>query len=146
MELIANHYVIAFFTLCGLVILVVSFVRQSVRQKKESKWPVTEGTIQSVGRVYVNAGRDSYFVDVGDFSYNVENEYYSGRLTITPSDSAGDLSPRVLIHQKLQVHFDPRKPGKFSVPQVELMGFRLDSYRERFATDVEPIDLNIDKV
>jgi hypothetical protein len=144
-EFVANHYLIVFFALCGLTALVVSFVRQSIRQEKESKWPLTEGTIQSVGRVHVNAGRDSYDVDVGDFSYTVEDEYFSGRLTISPSDSAGDLSPRVLINQKIQVHYDPRKPEDFSVPVAEISGFRLDSYNEPFGTDIDPIVLNIDK-
>lgn len=145
-ELVVHHYLIVFFALWALVVVVVSFVRRPVRAEKAANWPVAEGTIQSVGRVVVDAGRQSYSVDVGDFSYIVNDEYYSGRLTISRSFSTHDRLPKDLVGQKMQVRYDPRKPEKFSVPQAELGGFLLDPYDEPFGKDVGPIDLNIDKI
>jgi len=144
--LIVHHYLIVIFTLYALANLVVFLVRRPVRPEKAANWPVTEGTIQSVSKVVVNAGRNSSSVDVGDFSYNVNNEYYSGRLTISRSFSTGDGSPRDLTHQKIQVRYNPQKPEKFSVPPQELGGFLLDPYDEPCASDIGPIDLNIDKI
>ena len=142
----AVELIIALFILYAIVALVVSFIRRPVNAEKAANWPVTEGTIQSVGKVVVEAGRDSYSVDIGDFSYYVNNEYYSGRLTISPSFSTGDRSPRDLINQKIQVRYNPRKPEKFSVPQTELEGFLLDPYNQPFGKDIGPIDLNINKI
>lgn len=145
-ELVGHHYLIVLFTLFVLANLIVVVVRAPVRSKKAASWPVTEGTIQSVGKVVVDAGRNSYSVDIGDFSYKVDDEYYSGRLTISRSFSTGDHLPRDLVNEKIQVHYDPRKPQRYSVPQAELGGFLLDPFDEPFGQDVGPIDLNIDKI
>lgn len=145
-ELIVHHFLIVLIALWALAGLVVLVVRRPVSPEKAANWPVTEGTIQSVGRVVVNTGRSSYSIDIGDFSYIVNNEYYSGRLTISHSFSTHDRSPKDLIDQKIQVRYNPRKPEKYSVPQAEVGGFLLDPYDEPFGEDVGPIDLNIDKI
>jgi hypothetical protein len=145
-QLIGHHYVVVLFALYVLAVLVVRFVRRPVRAERAASWPVTEGTIQSVGRVVVEEGRSSYSVDVGDFSYSVNHEYYSGRLTISRSFSTHDASPKDLIAQKIQVRYNQRKPEQYSVPQTELGGFLLDPYDEPFGKDVGPIDLNINKI
>jgi hypothetical protein len=127
------------------VLLVVWLVRRPVSPEKAANWPVTEATIQSVGKVHVDAGRQSYSIDVGDFSYIVNDDYYSGRLTISRSFSTHDAQPRDLVSQKIQVRYNPRKPEQFSVPQTELGGFLLDPFDEPTGQDVGLIDLNIDK-
>jgi hypothetical protein len=138
-----------------VVSLVVWYVRQPVRAKKAANWPVTEGKIQSIRRVFVDGGRQSYPVDVGDFSYTVSDEYYSGMLTISlpnegrlavSSPFTSDGSPKDLVNQKIQVRYNPRKPEEYSVLPDELGGFLLDPYDEPFARDDRPIDLNIDKI
>jgi hypothetical protein len=153
-ESAVHHYIIILFALCALGTLVVSFVRRPVSPEKAAKWPETEGTIQSIGKVVVNAGRSSYQVDVGDFSYIVNDEYYSGRLTLSrPNDGrlavcrpfTSDGSPKDLVNQKIQVRYDPRKPEKYSVPPQELGGILLDPYDEPLGQDIGLIDLNIDK-
>jgi hypothetical protein len=146
LELIVHHPLIVLLTLFALGTLVVSFVRRPVPAEKAASWPVTEGTIQSVGKVIVSGERNSPPIDVGDFSYTVNDEYYSGRVTISRSFSTHDHSPKDLINQKIQVRYNPRKPEKFSVPQAELGGFLLDPYDAPFASDIGPIDLNIDKI
>jgi hypothetical protein len=135
--------------LCALVAgaaLVTWLIWSQLSPNESEKWPVAEGTIQSVGTVVVNAGRRSHSLDVGDFSYTVNDEYYSGRLKISSNSSTGDDSPRNLVHQKIKVRYNPQKPGKYSIPPTEVGGFLLDSYSEGpFSNDVDPIDLNIDK-
>lgn len=119
---------------------------QSIRLNKAQSWPLSEAMIQSVSRVVVKAGRSSYPLDVGDFSYNISDEYYSGRLTISSSNSTRDTAPRVLVNQKIQVRYDPRKPENYLVPQQKVEDFVLGPYYATYATDEDPIDLNIDKI
>lgn len=135
--------VFALFIAAGIAI---SVSRRPVRPEKVVNWPLTEATIQSVGKVVVNAGRGSYSVNVGDFSYSVNNEYYSGRLTFTRPFSTGNGQTKDLINQKIQIRYDPKKPEKYSVLQAEHAGFHLDPYDEPFGKDVDPIDLGIDKI
>jgi hypothetical protein len=131
-DLIVHHYLIVLFTLCALAGLVVYFVRRPVRPEKAANWPVTEGTIQSVTNVTFRTAERSDLTYVGDFSYNVNNEYYSGKVRISRSFSAHNHSAEDLINRKIQVRYNPRKPEKFSVPQAELGGFLLDPYDEAF--------------
>lgn len=131
-EFIVHHYAIVLFILCMLACLVVYYVRRPVSPEKATNWPETEGTIQSVTNITFRTAERSDLTYVGDFSYSVNNEYYSGRVTISRSFSAHDHSAEDLINQKLQVRYNPRKPEKFSVPQQELGGFLLDPYDEAF--------------
>jgi hypothetical protein len=131
-ELIVRHYPIVLLALCVLAIFAVWFVHRPVPPEKAASWPVTEGTIQSVENVIVKTAEHPNSLYIGDFSYIVDNEYYSGRLTISRSFSAHDHSAEDLINQKIQVRYDPRKPEKFSVPQADLGGFLLDPYNEAF--------------
>jgi hypothetical protein len=131
-ELILRHYLIVLFALCALAGLVVYFVRRPVRPEEAANWPVAEGTIQSVTNVTFKTAERSDLAYVGDFSYSVNDDYYSGRVAISRSFSAHDHSADDLINQKIQVRYNPRKPEKFSVPQAELGGFLLDPYDETF--------------
>jgi hypothetical protein len=82
---------------------------------------------------------------VADFSYSVNDEYYSGRLTVAPVGPKGEVSPRTLVHQTIQVRYNPLEPKKFSFSQTDVGDFSLSQYDEPFGEDVDPIDLNIDK-
>jgi|SRR5580658_4509540 hypothetical protein len=133
-------------TLCALAGFVVWLVRRPVRPEEAANWPVIEGTIQSVTRVPVKTAERSDLLHVGDFSYTVNNDYYSGRVSISRSFSTHDHSPKDLIDQKIQVHYNPQKPEKFLIPQQELGSFLLDPYDEAFGSDIGSVDLNIDKI
>jgi hypothetical protein len=138
-------WVVVLFVL-GLLGFLAAVIVVGMRPDKSPSWPSTEGTIQLVNKVFVNAGRASYSLDVADFSYRVNDEYYSGRLTLSSSPSSGNGSPISLINQKILVLYDPQSPEKFRVQQPELAGFLLASYNEPLGTDVDPIDLNLDKI
>ena len=118
---------------------VASFVvwihRRAALKENSDNWPVTEATIQSVGKV-VGSGRGSYPLDVGDFSYVVNDEYYSGRATISRSFSAGDGQPNDLVNRKFQLRYDPRSPDKYDLSQSELAGFLLDAYDDFLMHDI----------
>jgi len=133
----------------ALAILVIYLVWRGARANEDASWPVTEGTIQSVGRVNVSCGRgSSYSIEVGDFSYKVSDEYYSGRVTVVPSVGNGDRSTRELVHQTLPVRYNPARPEKFVVAQTDVAGFVLGPYSDSFSQnqDLDPIDLNIDNI
>jgi len=84
-------------------------------------------------------------LDVADFSYVVNEDYYSGVATISRSFSTGDSKLSELVDKKFQVRYDPRKPDKFDLSQADTGGFLLDTYDDS-GTDIGPIDLNIDKI
>jgi hypothetical protein len=143
----------------GLIVLVLGalaaclvawFVRRRVSPEEAADWPVTEGTIQSVG--IVPGGRSSPPIDVCNFSYVVNDEYYSGRLALSrPNDGrlavcrpfTSEGSPKDLINQKIQVSYNPRKPEKYSVSTTECGNFLLDPCDELLGQEIGPIDLNI---
>jgi hypothetical protein len=123
---------IGFIVVCILAALVVGVIGRVLnwgsRPDKTASWPVAEGTVQSVDTV-LTYGFWGYFpVDTGGFSYSVNDEYYSGKLMFSRRSSTEGRPPRALINQKIQVHYDPRKPEKYSVPRQEVNGFLLRPY------------------
>jgi hypothetical protein len=101
------------------------FARHPVRPEKASNWPAAEATIQTVSDLSAENPEKNY---LGDFTYIVNEDYFSGKVRISRSFSAHNDSANNLIDQKFQVNYNPRKPEKYSVPQAELGGFLLDPY------------------
>ena len=127
----------------AVVMGVIAYRRSPVSATRAVDWPETEGTIQSVNQVRVGRGRGSTTIDVGDFSYKVDDEFHSGRATISRGFSTGDGSPKELVNQKVRVRYDSQKPERFSFPEQQVGEFLLTPFVEINATDVDPIDLNI---
>ena len=134
------------FVLGAIAGIVVWLMRQAARFDEAASWPETEGTIQSVSKVAIRAGRASVEIDVCDFSYIVNGEYNSGRLRVSHSSSTGDSAPRNLINQKIRVRCNPQKPSEYLFPQQKVEGFLLDPYDVSSGRDIDPIDLNLDKI
>lgn len=125
----------------ALASLVIWLYRRATHQENTDSWLMTEATIQSVGKV-IGSGRGSYPFYVGDFSYVVNDEYYSGRATISRSFSAsGDIQPRDLVNKKFQVRYNPRKPEKYDLSQADIGGFVLDPYDDFLMHDLGPTDI-----
>jgi len=126
--------IIAFIVVCVLAGLVVAGIQRLLnwgsRPAKAASWPVAEGTFQSVDTVLIYGFWGYSPVDTGQFSYSVNDEYYSGKLMFSRRSSTDGRPPRVLINQKIQVRYDPRKPEKYSVPRQEVIGFLLRPYGE----------------
>jgi hypothetical protein len=129
-EFIVHHFVIVLFTFGALVLSVVIYLHRPVSAEEAANWPVTEGTIQSVRVLSSRTAQRPDSLYVGDFSYSVNDEYYSGKVKISRSFSTHDSSADDLIDQKIQVRYNPRKPEKFSVVEGEMGGFLLDPYME----------------
>ena len=147
LEFLVRHFVLVGISLYVIVTVAIYFVRSPVSQKKAADWPTTEATIQSVGAVAVGSGRSYSRLVVGDFSYIVNDDYYSGRVTISRSFSTGNRSPKELVDQKLQIRYSPQKPEKYFVPQSEIAGFLIDPYDEgQDGQDIDPFDVDLEKV
>jgi hypothetical protein len=140
---ISNFLVDVVFGVFAIVVIVLAYRRWPASARKAAGWPETQGTIQNVRQVIIDAGRGNRTVDVGDFSYKVNEEFYSGRAMISREFSTGDGSPKALVDQKVRVLYDPQKPERFSFSPQQVGGFLLNPYVEVNATDVDPIDLNI---
>jgi hypothetical protein len=144
LEFIAHHFIIVIGAIILLVYILIVIIRQPVSAKKAANWPTAEATIRSVVRVVVSSGRSSYSVFAGDFSYIINDEYYSGRLKISRSFSTHDATPSGLVDQKVQVRYNPRKLEQYSVPPQEVGSFLLDPYDEPFGTDVDAFNFDPD--
>jgi hypothetical protein len=120
---------IGFIVVCVLAALVVGVIGRVLnwgsRPDKTASWPVAEGTVQFVDTALVRGFLGVSLVDTGEFSYSVNDEYYSGKLMFSRRSSTDGRPPRALINQKIQVRYDPRKPEKYSVPKQEVNGFLL---------------------
>ena len=130
------------FAIFAVVTLVRVYRRAPASASKAANWPETQGTIQSVNRMVVRAGRSTTIVDVADFSYRVNGEYYSGRLRVSGCTD-GDPSTRELVDQKVRVLYDPKTPDEFSFPQQSIGGFVVESYVGLDGDDESPTSLNI---
>jgi len=136
---------IVLFTLGGAGVVVLWFFRRAKPADDPANWSTTEGTIQSVERVAVNSGRTYYMIDVGDFSYVVNDEYYSGRATISRSSFSDGGTPADLVNKRFQVRYNRQQPDKFDLSMSDVAGFVLERYND-IGTDVDPIDLNLNKI
>jgi hypothetical protein len=131
-ELVTQHYPIVLLTLCALAATVVALVRRRIRAGA-ADWPVTEGTIQTVSPAPNRYEQIADSHHVGDFSYTVNDDYYSGRVMISRAFSTHDHSANELVNQKIQVRYNPRKPERFSVPPQEVGDFLVDPWDVGFA-------------
>ena len=132
----AETFILVISILVALAAGAAWIVRRPTHAKITEPWLETEATIQSVGKV-IGSGRGSYPLDVGDFSYVVNDEYYSGRARISRSFSTHDALPKDLINQKFQVRYNPGKPEKYDVAQAEVGGFLLDPYDDFLMHDID---------
>lgn len=124
----------------ALVWLGVWFYRRAASEENTDNWLTTEATIQSVGKA-IGEGKNSCPVDVGDFSYVVDGEYYSGRATISRAFSAGDGRPKDLVNRNFQLRYDPRKPDKFDLSVADVDGFMLYPYDDFLMQDIGMTDI-----
>lgn len=141
--LISNFLFDVAYLVFAIVIVVFAYRHWPVSAAKAANLPETQGTIQSVYQVIISVGRGKQTANVGDFSYKVNGEFYSGRAMISRGFSVGDNSPKELVDQKVRVLYDPQKPERFSFPSQQVGGFLLNPYVVINETDVDPIDLNI---
>ena len=74
---------------------------------------------------------------MGDFTYVVNDEYYSGRTRISRSFSTGDGQPKDLVNQKFHVRYNPRKPDRYDVAQADAGGFLLGPYDDFLMHDID---------
>lgn len=128
--------VIVFFAVGAAGVFALRYVRRRSTADDPATWLQAEATIQSVGKV-INRGQHSYPLDVGDFSYVVNDEYYSGRAQISRSFSTGEGQPKDLVNKKFKVRYNPSKPDQFDVSESEVGGFLLDPYDDFLMQDIE---------
>lgn len=123
---------VVLFAVGAAAALVVWLIRRS-HPSNVAEWPVTEAKIQSLATV--SGGRGNEPVDVGNFSYVVNDDYYAGIVRISRSFSTHGASPRDLVNKKIQVRYNPQKPEKYSVIEDEVAGFLIDQYEGSFADE-----------
>ncbi len=105
-----------------------NWIYQVRKRSKARRWPLTEATIES-GHIEVVAHSKygNVRLPVFAFSYQVDREYYSGRFALLPyiTDPGESLFARMAGH-KLQVHYDPRHPEVWFLPEELIEGCKIE--------------------
>jgi len=118
-------------TIALLLLATVTVANWIYKAKKRSKarlWPLTEATIESGAMEAVAHSRyGDVTLPVFAFSYVVDREYYSGRFALFPyiTDPGESIFAR-MAGRKLQVHYDPRKPAEWFLPEELIEGCKVE--------------------
>jgi hypothetical protein len=89
---------------------------------------LTEATIESGAMEAVAHARyGDVTLPVFAFSYVVDREYYSGRFALFPyiTDPGESIFAR-MAGRKLQLHYDPRKPAEWFLPEELIEGCEVE--------------------
>ena len=102
------------------------------RIRDAADWPEAEATIQSAEmEIVARLGHQREELPFFSFSYVVDNEYYSGRFGLRVAEDQSDVLLRELIDTKVTVHYDPKRPSVFSLPdELAVEGFRVSTVPE----------------
>jgi hypothetical protein len=102
------------------------------RTRNSPEWPEAVATIQSAKMELVErAGHLRKSVPFFEFSYVVENDYYSGRFGVRVDEARANALIREWLDTKFTVQYDPKRPSRFSVPdEMSIDGFRVATVRE----------------
>jgi hypothetical protein len=109
--------------LCFLTIPFVWWLSRYMQLQNAKNWPSSEGTIQSAEIEIVNSARCIPIrLPVCAFSYDVNGNHYSGRISLLPYITSTESIPGLIIGKKLPVQYDPRHPSTYYIPLDEMEG------------------------
>jgi hypothetical protein len=102
--------------------------RQHLRVEMAQTWPAAEATIESgaLETVKDSNPRSPIILPVFTFSYQVADEYYSGRFALSHLHTDADDLIQRLIGRKLQLRFNPSSPDIWFIPDTEIEGCRVE--------------------
>jgi hypothetical protein len=107
------------FVIAGVAVagaIAIYMIRKTRKETAARSWPAAEATIQTAGIEPVSMGRGYSDLPCFAFSYVVKQEYYSGRFALSAKGNRADELLRNLAGRKLTIHFDPRRPSSFFIP------------------------------
>jgi len=95
------------------------------RQVEEARqWPRTEATVESAALETTAESRA--LRPTCSFSYKVAGESYSGRFSLLrPRTVDRESLLRRMVGHKLQVHYDPQRPGVWFIPDELIEGCKV---------------------
>ncbi len=92
-------------------------LRQANRKRQAGNWPATPATINGAYALASNrqsgASGPVGFLPVIQYSYSVNNEFYSGSFNLAvyePSQESAQDTGKKWMGQKILVRYDPRRP------------------------------------
>ena len=119
---------------CGVILLVgvITFVsrvsRKAQASRARSRWPNTEGVVESSSLEVVATSRGMKIeLPVFAFWYLVEGERYGGRFALEPYIT--DPGPTILtsmIGRKVRILYDPKAPDKWLVDEALIDGCKVE--------------------
>lgn len=113
-----------------IVVMFMRLFRYANKADEATRWPTAEATIQSGEMEIVGKGRSAVTLPCFAFSYVVNGEYYSGRLSLSGCDDRSATLLREMIDRKLPVHYNPGKPEDFVLPEITFEGFGVRRLRD----------------
>ena len=78
----------------------------------------------------VGSGRSAVILPCFAFSYVVNEEYYSGRFSLSGCDGRSATLIREMIDKRITVHYDPNKPESYMIPEEMIEGCPVGRVRD----------------
>lgn len=104
----------------SVIYLGASYIWRRYRRDVASRWPIFNGTIESVN--LVNRGHYSYvYVAEVSYSYNMGSGVYSGIVSV-PGAWWHTLPTETLAGNRIQVRINPRQPSDSAVVSTSIPG------------------------
>jgi hypothetical protein len=106
----------------------VWWIRSQVLAKKARRWPTTEATIESSSMEVMARERGvKVTLPVFAFSYCVDDEFYGGKFALLPyTTDPGESILTRMIGRKLMIHYDPKKPSTWFIPDELVEGCQVE--------------------
>jgi hypothetical protein len=108
--------------ICLIGLIIALNVWNAKRAGTIAEWPRTEATVQSAGMEDVGSGRSKVVLPCFAFSYVVDEEYYSGRFSLSGCGDRSVTLIREMVGRKFTVLFDPTKPSRFQIDEEMIEG------------------------
>jgi len=91
-------------------------------------WPTAEATVESgtLEPIADSSSRAPIVLPVFAFSYEVDENYYSGRFALSHINADADQIIQRVIGRKLQIRYNPSSPVTWFIPDEEIEGCRVE--------------------
>lgn len=123
-----------------MAVVVGWYVYSRNRVDKASTWPCCQATVESAAMETVaNAEYSAVVLPVFAFSYVVDGDYHSGRFALRPwASDPGESILTTLLGRKLRIHYDPRRPTEWYIPDEVIEGCKVEQKIGVHVVDYSP--------
>jgi hypothetical protein len=135
-------YLIAAAGLAFVIYWSIRYFWKRSQVKASVKWSSAEATIQSGNKQAVYHSRyGSLTLPCFAFTYVVAGEYFSGEFSLDiREENAADAATRDFVNRKFNIHYDPKKPEHWYIPDSEIDGYEVHQKLDPSLVELYPKD------